>query len=156
MKMIYTNVFKLGIVLSFIGSICFTIFYLPWFIDNYVESNQEVIKYIYLTASSLFNIPFGYALLIAFGLLNLLSNDKIFSFQIVKRLRLVRLSGIVIAFIHVAVICLSLTMNVSNGIMTLLSLMVIVIAFLVSAFIYLLEIILSKASTIKEDNDLFI
>jgi hypothetical protein len=156
MKKIYINVFKLGIVLSFTGSIFFTIFYLPWFIDNYMESNQETIKYIYLTASSLFNIPFGYALLIAFGFLNLLSNDKIFSFQIVNRLRLVRLSGMVIAFIHVAVISLTLTMNVFSEVMTLLSLMVIVIASLVSTFIYLLETILSKASTLKEDNDLFI
>jgi hypothetical protein len=150
------NVFKLGIVLSFLGSIYFTTFYLPWFIDHYVESNQETIQYIYLTASSLFNIPFGYALIMAFGLLNLLQNDKIFSFQIVKRLRLIRLNGIFIAFIHVAVISLTLSLNEFNDIMTLLSLMVIVIAFLVSAFIYLLEIVLSKASTIKEDNDLFI
>ena len=104
----------------------------------------------------MFHIPFGLALLQAYGLLNLVTNDAIFNLQVVKRLKWVRISGLFIIALHVLAIALMLFLQVSNVSMTLLSVIVIVVALMVSAFNYLLEVILSSASTIKEDNDLFI
>ena len=148
--------FKIGIIGSFIGSICFTAIYLPWFITHYIGENQEMVKYIYLVISSLFQVPFGLALIQAFKLLNLLESDTLFNFHVVKRLKLVRVSGVSIAVLHILAICFMLFLHVFHTVMALLSVMIIVVALMVSAFIYLLEVVLSKASVIKEDNDLFI
>jgi len=158
MNKVLLKLYNVGIVVSFLGSIIFTIVVLPYLFSLSAAEvdNIVIVKWIYYFIVIMFHAPFGYALLQVFKILSLLKDDDFFKEQAINSLKKIIYSGLAIGCLHLLALILMLILGNYSELLGMLSIMVFVVSIIVSSFTYLLSVVLNRSITIKKENDLTI
>lgn len=158
MNKVLLKLYNAGIIVSFLGSIIFTLVVLPYLfrLTTAEVDNIVIVKWIYYFIVTVFHVPFGYALLQVFKILSLLKEDDFFKEKVIGSLRKIILSGLAIGSLHIIAFALMLILGNYSELLGMLSIMVIVVSLIVSSFTYLLSVVLDKSIIIKKENDLTI
>lgn len=158
MKSFKVNILRIAVILVTITILLACVYWIPN-IANFMEDHAPEFSYIklplllgiYLTA-----IPFCIAVFNVFKLLKLIEEDVVFSMDSIKILSIISKCSIAeIVLYSLGLVYLYINNAMQPGII-LLSLLIMLAAFIIYIFIEILEELLLKAVQIKTENELTI
>lgn len=129
---------------------------IPWILKEAILYYPKPLVYLVVAVVYAAVVPYFYALARANKLLRLIDANNAFSSEAVKALNHIKICGLAITFLYVAILPLIyLVAEVDDAPGVLLFALVIPFAsFVIAAFAALLEKLLQQAIAIKEENDL--
>lgn len=134
------------------------VFFVPYLVDRATEINPAYahLKIPILMGLGLTAIPFYFALLQAFKLIQLIEIEQAFSKQSVKALENIKKSAIVILSLYVIGLILLFIINTLHLGIAIMGLVIIFVTVVIVFFASVLQELLTHALKIKSENDLTI
>lgn len=131
---------------------------LPELIDFSVETYSEIaylakpVSYIVIISG----IPFFIVLLQTLLLCKYILSDEIYTLKPIKSLNIISISSLMIFVLYISLLIMFLMNNYFTPLLGLILFLVILASFIIAIFSRILNILVKKATILKEDNDLTI